>query len=113
MSEIITCIERCISEDIGSKRVVDVYGVARKVLREFPDQELHQLVVAVGAAVASHRGNAMWDNDHQAATGSVKDRLHAAAGWGGQGTAQKKTLPGHSRQEAALYARDIIVDTVV
>jgi hypothetical protein len=111
MSEVHTYIEKCISEDIGPKRVVDVYGVARKVLKEFPHQTLRQLVGAVGAAVAYHRGNAMWDNDHHAAARSAKVRLHGDTVWSGQSLAQEKPLPGYSRQEAILYARDIIVDT--
>ena len=112
MSEVHTYIEKCISEDIGPKRVVDVYGIARKILRKFPDQTLRQLVETVGAAVASHRGNAMWVDDNLVAAESAKDRLHGDAVWSGQRFVQKETLPGYSRQEAVLFARDI-VDTGV
>jgi hypothetical protein len=113
MSEVHTYIEQCIKKGIGPNRIVDVYAIAGKILRKFPDQTLRQVVDAVGAAVAAHRGNAMWDNDHQAATGSVKDRPHDNAAWGSESPAQKKALPGYSRQEAILYARDIIVDAGV
>jgi hypothetical protein len=108
MSEVHSYIEKCVRKDIGPSRIVDVYGVARKVLRKFPGQTLRQLVEAVGAAVAAHRGNAMWDNDHHAAAARAKDRLQIDAGWSGRSLVQKMPLPDSWRQETALYARDII-----
>lgn len=74
MASIQDYIEEVVREQISQGQAVDVYRVARDILRDYPDQQLKQVADLVSIAVIKRHGNAFWQKDEAEPPDSESER---------------------------------------